>query len=88
MELRQAGEKRQGQIGNWKAEARALGTEYDELVSRRADPPFPLDVYEVEDRLREIRRRKYELLKETKAAHLSSRERADIENPMELIPPP
>lgn len=82
------GKKLESKVREWKAEAKTLGEEYNNLVSRRSNPPFPMKVYDVEERLQEIRRRKYELLDELKENRLSPEDRAEIEKSMEFIPPP
>jgi vacuolar-type H+-ATPase subunit I/STV1 len=80
-------EERKQKVQEWSEEAATLVQEYQQALSQRFHTTIVAERQKYLDRIREIKERRDEILKELAEARLSSREREDIEKTLSTIPP-
>jgi hypothetical protein len=80
-------EERSQQVQEWTEEAASLAQEYRQALSQRFRTTIVAERQKYTNRIREIKERRDEILKELDEARLSPREREDIEKNLATIPP-
>jgi hypothetical protein len=80
-------EERSRQVREWTEEAASLTQEYRQALSQRFRTTIVAGRQKYTTRIREIKERRDEILKELAEARLSPREREDIEKTLATIPP-
>lgn len=71
----------------WTEEAASLAGEYRQALSQRFRTTIVAERLKINNRIREIKERRNEILKELAEARLSLRERKEIEKNLAIIPP-
>jgi uncharacterized coiled-coil DUF342 family protein len=74
-------------VQEWTEEAASLAQEYRQALSQRFRTTIVAERQKYTNRIREIKERRDEILKELDEARLSPREREDIEKNLATIPP-
>jgi uncharacterized coiled-coil DUF342 family protein len=74
-------------VREWTEEAASLTQEYRQALAQRFRTTIVAERQKYTTRIREIKERRDEILKELDEARLSPREREDIEKTLATIPP-